>query len=50
VFVLVILLLPQGIYPAIRDRVRSGEQSAGLHPIVAALRGARFRIPTAGGR
>ncbi len=50
VFVLVILLLPQGIYPAIRDRLSSGEQRAGPHPIVQTLRGARFRIPTAGGR
>ena len=50
VFVLVILLLPEGIYPAIRDRVNPGGQRAGPHPIAQALRSARFRIPSAGGR
>jgi branched-chain amino acid transport system permease protein len=49
VFVLVILLLPQGIYPAVRDRLSSGGQRTAPHPVVAALRSSRFRIP-AGGR
>jgi branched-chain amino acid transport system permease protein len=50
VFVVVILLLPQGIYPALRDRLGSGRQRTDPHPIVQTLRSARLRTPTAGGR
>jgi len=50
VFVLVILFLPQGIYPLIEQRLHPRRLRGGLHPAIAALRSTRQRIPTAGGK
>jgi branched-chain amino acid transport system permease protein len=50
VFVLVILFLPQGIYPLIEQRLHPRRLRGGLHPVIAALRSARERIPAAGGK
>lgn len=50
VFVLVILFLPQGIYPLIRQRLHVDTPRGQLHPVIAALRSARPRVPTSGGK
>lgn len=50
VFVVVILFLPQGIYPLIRQHMRPGRFRGDPHPVVQALRSSRSRVPTAGGK
>ncbi len=52
VFVIVILFLPQGIYPLIREHLHPRRIRNDLHPVIAALRATRSgrsRVPTAGG-
>jgi branched-chain amino acid transport system permease protein len=50
VFVIVILFVPQGIYPLIRERLHPSRLQTQLHPVVQALRSTWSRIPTAGGK
>lgn len=50
VFVIVILFLPQGIYPLIQQRVHPRRPGDGLHPVIKALRSSRSRVPTVGGQ
>lgn len=50
VFVIVILFLPQGIYPVFRQRLHPRRVGNDVHPVIKALRSSRSRIPTAGGR
>lgn len=50
VFVIVILFLPQGLYPLIQQRLHPGRLRGDLHPVIQALRSSRARIPTAGGK
>jgi branched-chain amino acid transport system permease protein len=50
VFVIVILFLPQGIYPLIQQRLHPSRLQAQLHPFVQAMRSTWSRIPAAGGK
>jgi hypothetical protein len=50
VFVVVILFLPQGIYPLIRQRLHPRLLQRQLHPAVQAMRSTWSRIPTPGGK
>lgn len=49
VFVIVILFLPQGIYPLIEQHLHPRRLRRNLHPVIQALRSTAERIPTAGG-
>jgi len=50
VFVIVILFLPQGIYPLIQQHLHPRKLRHDLHPVIKALRSTRSHIPTAGGK
>lgn len=49
VFVIVILFLPQGIYPLIQQRLHPARLHSDLHPVLNALRSSRSRITGTGG-